>query len=337
MKKMKKQFIIITSISKPTFAVKKFSKEKNWNLIVVGDKKTPKNWQQNNCHFISLKEQGENHYNLSKKLPLNHYGRKMIGYLYAIERGADIIADSDDDNIPLKNWGFLPTDGKIETLSGVDFINIYKYFSDEFIWPRGYPLENILDKKSPKKSRSFVKVGVWQFLANKEPDVDAIYRLIFNKKIIFKKRSPMALQKNSICPINSQNTFFIKKFFPLLYLPSFVSFRFTDILRGLVAQPILWNYGYNVGFAEATVYQKRNPHDYMKDFESEIDMYLDTKKIIKLVKKSIRKNASIEENILNAYKELLKHNIVESSEISLLRTWLKDLKQIENENRNNSK
>ena len=72
---------------------------------------------------------------------------------------------------------------------------------------------------------------------------------------------------------------FRKEFFPLLYLPSFVTFRFTDILRGFVAQPILWKAGFNLGFTEATVFQERNAHNYVRDFESEIPMYLHTEKI----------------------------------------------------------
>ena len=41
-----------------------------------------------------------------------------------------------------------------------------------------------------------------------------------------------------------------------MYLPTFVTFRFTDILRSYVAQPIMWNAGYRLGFTNATVTQK---------------------------------------------------------------------------------
>ena len=51
-----------------------------------------------------------------------------------------------------------------------------------------------------------------------------------------------------------------------MYLPAFVSFRFTDILRGYVAQRIMWDYGLRLGFLPPNVFQKRNEHDLMADF-----------------------------------------------------------------------
>ena len=50
---MKKKYIIITSIFPPTQAVKEFSKFSDWNVIVVGDKKTEQDWSLPNVHFIS--------------------------------------------------------------------------------------------------------------------------------------------------------------------------------------------------------------------------------------------------------------------------------------------
>ena len=39
-----KKYIVCTSINKPTLAIKKFDLMKDWKLVVVGDKKTPKNY-----------------------------------------------------------------------------------------------------------------------------------------------------------------------------------------------------------------------------------------------------------------------------------------------------
>ena len=38
-----KRFIVCTSINRPTLAVKKFDSMEDWKLVIVGDKKTPKN------------------------------------------------------------------------------------------------------------------------------------------------------------------------------------------------------------------------------------------------------------------------------------------------------
>ena len=39
------KFIVTTSINKPTKAIRIFDSLKDWKLIVVGDKKTPKNYK----------------------------------------------------------------------------------------------------------------------------------------------------------------------------------------------------------------------------------------------------------------------------------------------------
>jgi hypothetical protein len=89
----------------------------------------------------------------------------------------------------------------------------------------------------------------------------------------------------------------------------------------------MWLYGYELGFINATVVQKRNPHDYMKDFVSEIPMYETCDKVIEIVRKVISANDTIETNLCNAYYALLKENIVIEKEIITLKAWLKDLEK----------
>ena len=174
-------------------------------------------------------------------------------------------------------------------------------------------------------SGTATKIGIWQGLADSDPDVDAIYRLIDNTEVFFDKRSPVVLAEGTLCPFNSQNTAVRQELFPLLYLPAYVTFRFTDILRGLVAQPIMWAHGYRLGFTEATVLQVRNPHDYMKDFESEIPCYLHPNHVIAAVTRAIDKGNTVSENLRLAYAELAKENIVTAQEIELLDLWLADV------------
>jgi hypothetical protein len=282
--------------------------------------------------FISIKQQDSSKFELAKILPYNHYCRKMLGYLKAITEGADYIVDTDDDNIPKKNcgggWGFPEFIGSYDSITNSKgFINIYQLFTDKKIWPRGLPLDLINTEFNlrSKLIRKKCNVGVWQGLADEDPDVDAIYRLTNDTPCYFEEREPVVLSKGIISPFNTQNTLIKKELFPILYLPTYVTFRFTDILRGLIAQPIMWLNNYELGFFNATVVQKRNPHDYMKDFISEIPMYQYGDKIIELVSKSISKSESIESNLFNAYHTLLKENIVCEKEMATLEIWLKDL------------
>jgi len=324
-----KKTIVITSIFKPTEAVLAFSKMPDYQLIVVGDKKTPEDWNCENVEYMSVGKQELSGYELAKVLPYNHYCRKMLGYLEAIKNGAEYIIDTDDDNIPKDNWDFPEFEQKFDCINpNKGFVNVYQLYTKQKIWPRGLPL-SLINKEFQLENDLFMddcKVGIWQGLADEDPDVDAIYRLTNDTPCYFEEREPVVLSKGTISPFNTQNTIIRKELYPLMYLPTYVTFRFTDILRGLVAQPIMWLYDYQLGFINATVVQKRNPHDYTKDFISEIPMYEYTEKVIEIVSKSISKNDSIETNLYNAYKALLNENIVCEKEIITLEAWLRDLK-----------
>ncbi len=326
---LKNKYIIITTIAHPTEAVRKFSEIDDCNLIVVADKKTPTNWELSNCHYISVDDQFKSKLPITSELPYNHYSRKMLGYLSAIKADAEVIIDTDDDNIPKSDWSFPEFEGYFEsTNNGEDYFNVYKIFSSKKIWPRGFPLNKINKGADSFQTCQFEikmsSIGVWQGLADMDPDVDAIYRLTNNEPCYFNDRAPIVLNTGTICPFNSQNTAVRKELFPLLYLPAYVSFRFTDILRGLIAQPIMWLYGYKVGFTKATVFQNRNQHDYLKDFESEVPVYLFSEKVVDLVKNKINKELSMKDNLFLAYEELHKHSIVEAKELKLLNLWLNE-------------
>ena len=323
-----RKFIVITSIFEPTEAVASFSRMKDYKLIVVGDKKTPAHWHYGNVDFLPVEEHGVTAPFLSEVLPYNHYCRKMIGYLKAIKEGADYIVDTDDDNIPKENWCFPDFSGSFSMLPEEQgFVNVYQLYTDQKIWPRGLPLHMIREKRDLASMLTVGKanVGIWQGLADEDPDVDAIYRLTSDTPCYFKEREPVVLDKGTISPFNTQNTIIRKQLFPLLYLPTYVTFRFTDILRGLVAQPILWLYNYQLGFTNATVLQKRNPHDYMKDFISELPMYQYCEQAVEIANTAITSNETITGNLYNVYEGLLKEGIVESRELKVLTTWLKEI------------
>ena len=324
--------IVITSINTPTVAVKAFARVAPSDVIVVADRKTPENWSLEGVTFLSIEEQKQLTGHLfTELLPFNHYGRKMMGYLYGIRSGAEVIIDSDDDNIPKPNWStFPPFNGEqLCTPSELGFINVYSWFTDQYIRPRGFPIRLVQSETSRfpvnQLTKSYVEVGVWQGLADKNPDVDAIYRMVISTPCVFEDKPPVILNIGTIAPSNSQNTSFRKEVFPLLYLPSFVSFRFTDILRGFIAQPILWAHGFRLGFTGASVTQERNYHNLSDDFEDEIPSYLLGEKIIDIVGGAINGKGSIEEDLLEAYHALYDNSIVVKKELELLEVWLGEL------------
>jgi hypothetical protein len=328
-------YVVITSINSPNEAIRKLSQIKGFKTIVIGDYKSPKHYFHDNIHYYSLNDQGKLGFELFAKLPFNHYSRKMLGYLIAISENASAIIDIDDDNIPNDDWNFPECDGIFDLVSSEQsgFLNVYKYFTDYMIWPRGLPLELINSKNDHFKINSDVncRVGIWQGLANGDPDVDAIYRLTnHSADFEFIPREPIVLDIGIFTPFNSQNTLTYKQLFPLLYLPTTVSFRYTDILRSYVAQPIMWLYGFKVGVVSANVFQERNKHNLLEDFKSEIPMYLNPN-VINIISSAINKKNDIYENLFSVYSSLAEKEIVGLEEINSVRSWINDCVVLLNE------
>ncbi|CAH3141878.1 unnamed protein product [Porites evermanni] len=102
---MNEKWIVVTTINSPTDDVKKLAAIDGWKVVVVGDTKTPADWSHPNCVFLSVERQKTLGYRIHDLLKYRSYPRKNIGYLYAIQHGAKIIYETDDDN--------SPTSGKI--------------------------------------------------------------------------------------------------------------------------------------------------------------------------------------------------------------------------------
>ncbi|HET9944708.1 MAG TPA: DUF288 domain-containing protein [Actinomycetes bacterium] len=321
------QALVITTINPPTKAVAGFAAVDGWQVYVAGDLKTPSGWQHDGVDFIAADEQTSP---LGRALPFNHYTRKMLGYVRAVERGATVIADSDDDNIPKPDWGFPAFEGSFAvTPDDAGHVNLYRSFTDQHIWPRGLPLDRVLAEDSVLTEQQLgqgdVRIGFWQGLADGDPDVDAVYRLTQGGPCTFGQRPPIVLGEGTLSPFNSQNTAVRSELFALLYLPATVTFRFTDILRGFVAQPVMWAAGYRLGFLEATVFQERNEHDFTKDFESEIPCYLQVRETVDVALAASSPDRSVEDNLVAVYDGLARHGIVQDAERGLLDAWLSEL------------
>jgi len=145
--------------------------------------------------------------------------------------------------------------------------------------------------------------------------------------IIFNKSNSIALGNNSVCPFNSQNTTWFKEAFPLLYLPSYCSFRMTDIWRSFVAQRIAWTCNWPILFHHSTVWQERNDHNLMSDFRDEISGYNNNAQIIKSLKELELKDGieNISANMKLCYNTLIELGLVGQQETILLDAWLQDI------------
>jgi len=330
---MENTFLIITSIANQEHPVlKQFAKETlkhNMPFIVIGDTKSPEEFNLAGCDFYSIEQQQALKFQLAKILPVKHYARKNLGYLIAISKGAEVIIETDDDNLPLDGfWDNRTMQVNAHLLNSKGWVNVYKHFTKTHIWPRGFPLENIQDNLPALENQLLIECPIQQGLADKNPDVDAIYRLTLPLPIIFNKANNIALGLNSFCPFNSQNTTWFKEAFPLLYLPSFCSFRMTDIWRSYVAQRVAWTCNWPILFHQSTVWQERNNHNLMTDFQDEIPGYNNNAQIMKSLKElNLKEGAeNISINMILCYRKLIELELVEEEEIALLSAWLDDIR-----------
>ncbi len=329
-----KKTLIITSIANDQHPIlNQFAvdcKQRNVDYIVIGDTKSPADFKMENCDYWSVERQLTLPFELAKITPTRHYSRKNLGYLLAIKNGSTELVETDDDNIPRAEfWEEKNREVKSHVFENAGWVNVYHYFTKNMIWPRGFPLEE-LQKKQIKLStlkNTSVNCPIQQGLADENPDVDAVYRLTYPLPLNFEIKNKLALGKNAWSPFNSQNTYWFKEAFALMYLPSFCSFRMTDIWRSYVAQRIAWECGWSVLYHEPTVWQERNEHNLMKDFEDEIPGYSNNMNICKELQSLNLKpgQAHICENLVTCYQKLIDIQVVGKEEMDLLKAWISDI------------
>ena len=330
-----KQHLVITTISHPNTALEAYAagcKKHGYEFVLIGDTKSPEDFRLPAARFYSLSDQRKLTLKYPKLCPERHYSRKNIGYLLAISEGAEVIVETDDDNIPTPEfWGERTISPACGVISGSNYVNIFHYFSDKRIWPRGFPLEKLWGTKPmPSSTLKSALCPIQQGLADNNPDVDAIYRLTMPLPVNFDRRDSLALSDGAWCPFNSQNTTWFPDAYMLLYLPSFCSFRMTDIWRSFVAQRIAWTNGWSVLFHNATVFQERNEHNLMNDFADEIDGYCNNLRIMTSLQTLKLESGSehLPENLLKCYSALVEIGVIKIREIDLLKVWISDIQNI---------
>ena len=324
--------LIITSISPPNSvltACAEGCQSHGLDFIVVGDDKSPEDFQLEGCDFWSIEKQRKLPFSLARSLPERHYARKNLGYLIAMERGVETIIETDDDNLPFDSfWKERHAEQLVNVIAEQGWVNVYRHFTDEPIWPRGYPLELVQNPHFVLKGdSSMAYCPIQQGLADGNPDVDAVYRLIMPLPVSFRSDPPIALGKGCWSPFNSQNTTWFKPAFPLLYIPSYCSFRMCDIWRSFVATRICWENDWNVMFHESTVFQERNEHDLLHDFRDEIPGYLNNMRLCQELADLELKGGRdcLGDDLKGCYELLVSLGFVGPEEIPLVDAWIEDV------------
>ncbi len=325
--------LVITSIAGPTPGLRALAAQAQaagLEFVLVGDEPSPPDVELDGCDVWSLERQRGLDLAYARVCPVRSYTRKNLGYLIAIERGAESILETDDDTVAYESF-WQPRERTVtaHALKGHGWVNVYRYWSDATIWPRGFPLE-LARERAPALDALPVEEAdcpIQQGLVDDDPDVDAVYRMLLELPLRFDQGPPVALAEGTWSPFNSQNTMWWPDAYPLLYLPATCPFRLTDIWRSFVAQRIAWLNGWSVLFHEATVSQERNVHDLMVDFREEVPGYLGNRAIrAALEELPLRPGRDVvPANMRLAYARLVEGGWLQPRELELLDAWLADL------------
>ena len=329
-----KAALVITSISAPNEVLKAFAsgcRENDIQFILIGDEPSPSNFQLDGCRFYSLSDQNQLEFKFARLCPTRHYARKNIGYLLALRDGASVIIETDDDNFPEATfWSTRHRRQSVATANNLGWVNVYRYFTEANIWPRGLPLDHINSALPEFASLPHTELDcpIQQGLADQNPDVDAIYRLTLPLPQSFRRDRRIALAADTWSPFNSQNTTWWRAASSLLYLPGYCSFRMTDIWRSFIAQRIAWANNWAVLFHEPTVWQERNEHSLMRDFRDEVPGYLNNSKICEILGQLAIKPGEeyLGDNLRLCYETLVSMDLVGKQELALVDAWLQDLR-----------
>ena len=329
--------VVVTSINKPNSALRALAEgavQGNASFFVIGDVSSPARFHLDGCSFYSLDRQDSTGLRTARLCPRRHYARKNVGYLEAIRQGARLLIETDDDNVPRPEfWEARALEHRVRVVERAGWLNAYSYFTDENIWPRGLPLDAVHSGVPPWENlaRKDVVCPIQQGLADDNPDVDAIYRLVLARPVQFRADRRLALGAGSWCPFNSQNTSWWPDAWPLMYLPAYCSFRMTDIWRSFAAQRIAWANDWAILFHEPSVSQERNAHDLMKDFAEEMPGYLNNRRIGEALEKLVIPGGAgrIPDNLRLCYEEFVRMGLVEAKELTLLEAWLADLNDLQ--------
>jgi hypothetical protein len=270
--------IVTTTINPPTEAVQKFQSMKEWELVVIGDQKTPRDYHLDRGSYVAPKEQEKYDAKLSEAIGWNCIQRRIFGLLWAHDMKADIVAVVDDDNIPLKGWGENLTVGReievnyYETLlPAFDPVGATNY---SHLWHRGYPLELLPKRDYSQKSRKTVRVDVQADFWNGDPDIDAVCRMEHAPECEFSPSAfPMAA--NKMGPFNSQNTFISGR-----CLRNYFLFPHVGRMDDIWASYYLQAKGFRAVWNRASVYQRRNVHDLVRDMKQEYCGYENNLKLV---------------------------------------------------------
>lgn len=351
------RWIVVTSIFQPSPATRKLGEmtRQGWCYVVVADINGPAEYDDvEGVIYLTVERQKALHFQIVALTPWRHFGRKNIGFLYAIAHGAKVIYDTDDDNrlkelkIPIAGYdessttrlkGPMSISQPVEPPGRSDVFNPYPSFAPTcgHVWPRGFPLDHVMNKGVQNWTLAPGQLerppAVQQYLADEDPDVDAVFRLTRQLPCSFRGLPEglpgvLATPPQVFLPYNAQATVHLYEAFWGLLLPVTVHGRVSDIWRAYLTQKLLWDVGQVVAFLPSHVIHDRVMHDYLKDFQSESDLYLKATAMVNFLSKWTSDAPTLVERLEQLWAAFYSRGFVEIGDLRLAQAWIRDLLSI---------
>ena len=339
------RWIVVSVSNYPTDSLRNLVKIRGWQVLAIGNSKTPSDWSLKGAIFLSLEQQAQLGFRVVDFLPYDSYVRKTVGYLFAIQHGAKKIFDADDrgdviDGDLGKHFDveLVGEDARQEVIlqyshdnPNRSVINPYIHFGQRSVWPRGLPLENVGEIGHEEfytevfGGKQFIQQGI----SNGLPDVDSVF--YFTRKssleafdIRFDEHTPkVALPQGMMVPVNSFNTIYHSSAFWGLMLPVSVSTMASDVLRGYWGQRLLWEIGGYVVVYPPTVHRYDRIEGY--PFSEEKDLHVNVGRLIKFLVSWRSNKHRLFEKVLELSFAMAEEGFWSDKDLKFTAAWLQDL------------
>jgi hypothetical protein len=316
--------IVLTTIHHPTILndildnVRKHGHLDEVKIWIVGDRKTPASagvlareitQKGLECTYFDIPQQDEwgKSFPLYRLIPYNTDGRRVFGYLKALEEGCEVMIALDDDNFPTEDdfiGGHRRTGQKWSgqvLREAAGFHNICEYLTmdpQRLVFPRGFPFQLRGHSNQPEFAPAppNATIGVTEGLWVDEPDVDATTWLNGKiKGVGYNGPDLFVLDQKTWSPVNSQNTSVVRELVPAFVfvtmacpVPGGTLDRYGDIWGGYFLLALMQNTRYHAAFGRPLVQHRRNPHNYVDDLRYEYWGMILTDWLLHLLRNSFR-------------------------------------------------
>jgi hypothetical protein len=220
-------------------------------------------------------------------VPYDSDNRRNVGYLMALETGAELVISIDDDNYCSE--GDFVGEHMVACTSAVEadvveaatgWFNPSMLLSlepDRTTYPRGFPYfargnDSPLDWRAALMTVR-INAGLWL----DEPDLDALTWLVAPARARGFSGRSVVLGTSTWAPVNTQNTGLHRDVIPSYYfipmgyeLSGLTIDRYGDIFSGYFSQACAKHLGQAVRFGTPVAIHRRNAHDYLRDAAREL-------------------------------------------------------------------